>query len=465
VNKIIALVLERLRENLTGLLQKVEASGLTPETFMELVADLKVAANEAALVALMETVLRYEEQGDVVRHGGQLHRFKLVSDKEWLTPFGLATIPRNYFQPDAGGKGVVPLDEHCGMTDRYMTPDVEELRAYASAHLVPAEVERFVGKVLAQGPSAKAIKRVIEDVGSFAEQAEARIEKRMRKAAPLSRKGDVLVQSWDGVNTPLRETGTKTGRKPQRPGVRADDRTPTVWKEAGVAAISIYGRDEKGYAERLDTRYLARMPESGMKRLLEQQNELVKPLLENRRLREVVLLCDGKRSIWNAAESLCSFPRATLILDFYHASEHLSKAAEAIFGAKSIDGRRWYEKYRERLRDEYGGATAAIRSLEYHARKARRGSTRWKTIRGVINYFRSNLEKMNYADFQDRGLPIGSGPVEAACKTVVGARLKRSGMRWSREGGQNVLNLRVHVLSGRWDVFWRCYLDERRAAA
>jgi len=64
---------------------------------------------------------------------------------------------------------------------------------------------------------------------------------------------------------------------------------------------------------------------------------------------------------------------------------------------------------------------------------------------------------MRYATFQKRGLPIGSGPVEAACKTVVGNRLKRSGMRWSPEGGQNVFNLRTAVKSNRWDTLWSVY--------
>jgi hypothetical protein len=351
------------------------------------------------------------------------------------------------------------------MVDRYMTPDVEELCAFTAAHLVPGEVAQFLAKVLPCGPSTKAIKRVIEDVGSFGEEAEAQIEEAMRKKAPLSSKGDVLVQSWDGVTTPLRESGVKTGRKPQRPGVRDSDRTPTVWREAGVATVSIYGRDEEGKPERLDTRYLARMPDPGMKRLLEQQNRVVEPLLSRSRLREVVLLCDGKRSIWSAAENLCTFAQATWILDFYHASEQLSKAAEALFGEKSVAGRRWYEKYRERLRDEHGGAAATIRSMEYYARKLRRGSARHKTVRRIIGYFRRNLDKTDYAEFRKRALPIGSGPVEAACKTVVGARLKRSGMRWSQVGGQHVLNLRVHVLSDRWSVFWNTYLDQRRLAA
>jgi hypothetical protein len=104
--------------------------------------------------------------------------------------------------------------------------------------------------------------------------------------------------------------------------------------------------------------------------------------------------------------------------------------------------------------------------MQYHLRKLgpRKGSERYHTVRRAIGYFRRNLDKMAYAVFRGRGLPIGSGPVEAGCKNVVGARLKRSGMRWSRPGGQQVLNLRTHVLSKRWDVFWDCYMATRDAA-
>jgi hypothetical protein len=459
-------VVREFRNGLTGLVRDLDDTGLTPAMFIDFVGKLKALLNDTGLRAFVETVLRHEETENVVEHDGELHRFKMDSAKEWITPFGLATVPRRYFQPDRGGEGVVPLDVRCGMVNRPMTPDVEELCTFSAAHLVPREVESLLGKLLPHCPSATAIQHVVQHVGEFAEQEEALIEAAMRKQAPLSTKGDVLVQSWDGVTVPLRETGTKTGRKPERPGVRDSDSTPTAWKEAGVATISIYRQDDKDHPVRVDTRYLARMPESRMTRLLDQQNRVVGPLLRTRELREIVFLCDGKEAIWKGAEGLEPHPMATLILDFYHATEHLSKAGEAIFGKKSVPGRRWYDKYRERLRDDERGATAAIRSMQYHLKKLglRRGSERFKTVRRVIAYFRRNLTKMAYADFRARGLPIGSGPVEAGCKTVVGARLKRSGMRWSREGGQHVLNLRIHVLSNRWDVFWNTYMASRATA-
>ena len=71
-----------------------------------------------------------------------------------------------------------------------------------------------------------------------------------------------------------------------------------------------------------------------------------------------------------------------------------------------------------------------------------------------VHYFETNEHRMRYAEFRARGYPIGSGTVESACKRVIGARLKQAGMRWSKAGAQAVLNLRSHLLSGRWDAVW-----------
>jgi hypothetical protein len=79
-------------------------------------------------------------------------------------------------------------------------------------------------------------------------------------------------------------------------------------------------------------------------------------------------------------------------------------------------------------------------------------------------FFMRNKHRMSYADFLARGLPIGSGPVEAACKSIVKTRLCRSGMRWSRKGGQHILHLRCFVKSNRWDVFWKQYIQLKRSA-
>ena len=179
---------------------------------------------------------------------------------------------------------------------------------------------------------------------------------------------------------------------------------------------------------------------------------------------EVVVICDGKPAIWKRAKQAACYKGATFILDYFHAVEHLSAAAEAIFGKKSEKGMRWYSRYRTRLKESADGVEATLRSLRRYELKAKRGSERRKIINQTIGYFTRNKERMRYFEFLSRGLPIGSGPVEAGCKTVVGARLKRSGMRWSITGGQQVLNMRVQHLSKTWKPFWDVYMADRVAA-
>jgi hypothetical protein len=79
---------------------------------------------------------------------------------------------------------------------------------------------------------------------------------------------------------------------------------------------------------------------------------------------------------------------------------------------------------------------------------------RRRILDNAIEYFRRHKRRMRYAEFLARGLPIGSGPVEAAAKNIVQARLKRSGMRWTRDGGQHVLDLRAFLKSDRWEPMW-----------
>ncbi len=465
LTKTLSHVCDQLQDSLVQLAEGIPSEGMSPAVFRDLISGLKDCLNSAGRVSLQTFIMAHEEHATLYEHGGKHHRFKSVGKKTWLTAFGPLHLSRRYFQPDRGGEGIIPIDMRCGMKGRYMTPDLEEACALGASLLVPREVETFLQKVLPSAPSTTAVGRVIEDVGGYAESHADEIEAVVREQAALSDTGSMLVASLDGVTVPLREEGKKMGRPSERPGLDLSTQSRTAWREAGVGTVSIYKHATlDARPERLDARYMARMPESGMKTLCSQMEGLVTDLRAKRGFESVVVICDGKPSIWNWAENADCFEGATFILDFYHAAEHISHAAEAIFGKNSEEGRRWYRKYRARLKEDGDGLASLVRSLRYYGRKARRGSDRRKTIYREARYFSKNKHRMNYAEFLLRGLPIGSGPVEAACKTVVGARLKRSGMRWNRDGGQRVLNMRIQHLSKRWNTFWEAYMGDRLAA-
>ena len=104
-----------------------------------------------------------------------------------------------------------------------------------------------------------------------------------------------------------------------------------------------------------------------------------------------------------------------------------------------------------------GGAGRVLRSLDYYERTARLSKSRRAALDAERTFFARNGHRMDYARFRRNGWPIGSGPVEAACKSVVKARLCRSGMRWSPSGGQHILSLRTYVKSDRWNAMWSQY--------
>ena len=141
---------------------------------------------------------------------------------------------------------------------------------------------------------------------------------------------------------------------------------------------------------------------------------------------------------------------STELIDFFHAAEQLKAATDAAYGENDARGRAQYEKYRHLLRHEPSGVERVIRGLRYLCGK----HPRRQRIRQVLGYFRRNRHRMGYAEAAQRGLPIGSGVMEAACKTLATERLKRSGMRWREAGGQAILTLRGWAQSDRFSAAW-----------
>ena len=227
-----------------------------------------------------------------------------------------------------------------------------------------------------------------------------------------------------------------------------------------VGSVTCYGavpQNEKT-PQRLATRYVSHMPEehavtfkAKFEAELAQAERKAPPDLIK------VLVCDGARAIWNYAEHNKRFNGYEKIIDYCHTLEHLSLAAEALFGKGSNASKAWYDKYRKKLLDEDLGARTVLHSMDYYEQANALPKSRRDALDVQRTFFKRNQAKMTYADFRRRGLPIGSGPVEAACKTLVKTRLCRSGMRWTRKGGQRILDLRTYVKSNRWDAFWNEY--------
>ena len=450
-----------LHERVHQWVDRLQSDGAEPEAFREAVGDLRAAVDGVGRAAFLQLVEACEVFDETLIGDGQVYRFKQTPDKEWLTLWGQVTVPRRQYQPDRGGSSWTPLDERCSMVNRFMVPELERMTTFLGARLVPAEVEESLSEALRESPSRTAIRNVLKDVGQCAEDHAEELEERLQATARLDPDGDTLVGGWDGVTVPLREPAPKRGRPPERPMDTDTGPVPTAWKEASVGMVATYLTPldpKKEDPERVDVRYASRMPESKMVTLIDGLVGQTEQALQQGCYHERVLLADGRREIWRAAGEHAVFDDFTCILDFYHATDHLSKAAEHLFGKGSDAAQRWYQSWRHKLKHDAGAVHGLIRSLWRYRRKLGQRSQRYCGATCELKFFRNNRNKMDYAGYRARGLIISSGPVEAAAKTIVGQRLKRSGMRWTRQGGQQILNLRVHVQSKRFDAFWKWYL-------
>ena len=171
-----------------------------------------------------------------------------------------------------------------------------------------------------------------------------------------------------------------------------------------------------------------------------------------------VFLGDGAHWLWELAA--LHFPEAVRILDWYHLSEHVREAGRVVFGEGSEEGRRWSEA---RLSELYEGRHGEARRAVQELRKRLRSAAKREVLRKLAVYLENNRERMDYPRYRAMGLPIGSGPVESACKSLVSARCKQSGMRnWRCRRAEAILALRAAKSDRRFRRLWKTHI--RRAA-
>ena len=258
---------------------------------------------------------------------------------------------------------------------------------------MPAEVEDSLAELLPEGPSCTAIQHLLAAVGQHAEEAAGALEEAMDARAPLEAAADTLVVGWDGVHVPLRQAAPKRGRPPERPQASDPPTTTTAWREAGVGMVATYATPldpENEAPQRVDVRYASRMPEAKMQRLIDGVVDLTERTLQRGSFRFRVFLADGKREIWRRVDEQPVFADFIPILDFYHAADHLSKAAEHLFGKASSKADHWFRSWRHKLCHEEGAADRLLRSLTYHRGKLKKGSQRYRQVTGEMGYFRHN---------------------------------------------------------------------------
>jgi hypothetical protein len=170
----------------------------------------------------------------------------------------------------------------------------------------------------------------------------------------------------------------------------------------------------------------------------------------------VVWLSDGGRGLWRLFEERFA-GHARGILDFYHAAQQLWKGAAAWLDGRTTQARRWFVWARHRLR--HGMPEGVLADLAEALEVEGLPATAGDTIRTVYAYLQRHREHIDYAQYKAWGLPLGSGMVESACKWLIQQRFKGVGMRWSENGFNHLLHLRLAWVNGRFEALFSLTLS------
>jgi hypothetical protein len=433
------------------------------EKSFNLISTILMDAAKSAGKAGLECYLKENDTVcPTIKNNTIVYRFKGTSINELLTLFGVITIERAmYYDEAGGGEYYFPLDYALGLEkDDFATLETREMILFASASCVPRELAELLKKCSLCTPSRTAVQNIINRDGTAMEAIRDRLSESVFEEQPIPTATQALVASLDGVNVLLREPGKKKGRKNIRPTENHSVVSPTSYRNAMVGAVSFYGANNEKKPERLCSIYTARMPQEKSTEFKNDFKRMVRVFEEKfsesgHRSIPKILLTDGHLMIKGFAKKCTQLQSYEKLLDFYHATEHLSKAADAMYGEKTDFSKRFYNKWRSRLKSDPNAPGAILRSLKGFQHRTDLSVKRCNELKTEITFFRNNKNLMKYYDFIDRGLPIGSGPIEAAAKTIVRQRMCRSGMSWSREKGQHVLTIRAYVQSGVWENAWK----------
>jgi hypothetical protein len=374
---------------------------------------------------------------------GKGHQARFVSyrDKTAGTVLGPVTIRRAWYHCAACKHGFAPRDALLGIAGTTMSPGLAKMTDRAAAALPFAAAARLAGELAGVSLTGERARRRAEADGATAAAmivaaATAAATGKVVALPPAGPVPDMLYICVDGTGVPMvpAETAGRAGK--------SEDGTAATREVKLCCCFTQTRTDEKGRPVRdpHSSSYLVTFAPAA------QFGVLMAAEARRRgagRVRQLVFLGDGAAWIWNLATR--HFPEATQIVDLYHAREHLHDLAKLLEFMLGDGKKTWLEAQLTNLDNgDIPAICAAARAFPMTGRKARDLDT-------ALGYFEHNAHRMRYAHFRELGMFIGSGAVEAGCKSIVAQRCKLSGMRWTTTGAAGVLTLRCLEASDRWE--------------
>ena len=372
--------------------------------------------------------------GQRMRSGGRRR-------KGLLTTLGRVPWARSLYICEGCSYRRFPDDEHLDILQTTYSPGVRRLMARAGSQAQFEQAAEDLHCYAGLTVEAREVERVAEEVGQQVEQWRAAEQEQILRAVrrtpvPVAASRAKFYISFDGTGVPMRKSEL-VGRR----GQQKDGSARTREAKLGCVFTQV-GLDRKGRPQRDpdSTTYVGAIESStlfgwriyaeALRRGLEQASA-------------VIVLTDGARYNHTIVET--HFPQAVHIVDLFHAYEHLTTLAQILWGPEAKAPKAW----RDCL--EAGDIRHLLRQAG--KRLPTRAPTR-KSLLKQLGYFENNAPQMRYAEYRKKKFFVGSGVVEAGCRTVIGERLKQSGMRWSVRGANAIIALRSCILSGRFEDFW-----------
>lgn len=351
--------------------------------------------------------------------------------------FGRFELQRAYYYDAKQGSGHHPADAALGLEGSY-TPALAKLICLEGAdEQTYLKAERHLEQTGGIAVSARQIQRVVQQVGGAAQQWQ---ERPAKPGSCEHAEVPVMYVSGDGTGVPM-VAEELAGRRGKQPDGKAKTR------QAYLGCVFTQHRvDDEGHPVRdwESTTYV-----SSFKSI-----DQFGPVLRQEAFRrgfgtaaKVVVLIDGANGLANMAK--LNFSGCIQIVDFYHAMEHAGGVLDALLGKTHPDYKTRLGTWTKRLLQDQ------VEALIAETRQACAGQPQAPAVEAALHYFATNVSRMQYGTFRKAGYFIGSGVVEAGCKTVIGARCKQSGMFWSEAGAENILALRCIHHSRRLDQFWQ----------
>lgn len=413
--------------------------------FYEFEKSLHERLLEAEREIVGDVMAASDAEADAIEIEGRVHRRVLRSRQTYMTACGEVEVERWLYKDraDPTAHALAALDLRLGIVEGFWTQRAAEQASWVVTQMTPKKAEELFDRVGNMSPSKSSMDRMPKALGKRWEQDREKYEQVLREAIEIPEEAKSVAVSIDGVLAPIDGGNRPTDVR----GAAASEgrlcKGPVGYREIGCATLAFC--DEKG--DMISAIRFGRGPESKKVALKDTLSKDLEHVLAQRPDLRLAKIADAGGDNW---EYFATLPEGPEILDFFHATEHLAAAIAAVHGDGTFATRHKFEFLRERLLTEDDGVNAVINALAYLHRK----HPRKKRVGQVLRYFRKNRKRMRYAEWKREGFMIGSGVVEAACKTLVAQRLKLSGMRWSSHGAQAILTMRGWDQSERFDEAW-----------